>query len=80
MKLKLPAPRYRVVRDGWGGYEAQFQTWWCPWRQCSHEHGGCGINTSHTLERARQVCAAHLARRAGRAIAQFSARVLEQQP
>jgi hypothetical protein len=80
VKLKLPAPRYRVVRDSWLGYEAQFQTWWCPWRQCSHDDGGWGINTSRTPERARQVCVNHLAHRTnrtGRVMAQFSARTLE---
>lgn len=79
MKLKLPPPRYRVVRDNWLGYEAQFQTWWWPWRQCSPDHGGCDINTSKTVERAKQLCADHLARRTGRVMAQFSARSLETQ-
>ena len=75
--------RYRVVRDRWLGYEAQFKVWWCPiWLQCCQYSGGRGVNSSNSLEQAFQVCADHFKRRrnhirAGQAVAQFSLRELE---
>jgi hypothetical protein len=84
MKLKLPPPRYRVVKDDWLGYEAQFKVWYWPWwRMCSGSTGGPGVNTSKTVERARRLCVDHLALRTGspsHVVAQFSARSLEPNP
>ena len=89
MKLRFPPTRYRVVRDEWLGYEAQFRPWWSPaWIQCSCYNGGCGINTKETIEEARQLCADHANRRphlvprsqvwfVGQVVAQFSARELQ---
>ena len=76
MTPRLPTAGYRVVRDNYGGYEAQYRPRWCPfWLQCSHEHGGRGINTSVSLRQAEQLCAAHR-RRAGRVVARVSVRGL----
>jgi hypothetical protein len=64
MKLKLPPPRYRVVKDDWLGYEAQFKVWYWPWwRMCSGSTGRAGVNSSHTVDMAKKVCARHLALR-----------------
>ena len=82
MKLKLPPPRYRVIEDSFAGYESQYRPWWYPaWSQCSRDHGGSGVNTSPSIEKAKQLCANHLAYRIGRinrvrVVAQFSARAL----
>lgn len=41
--------RYRVVTDGYSGYEAQVKRWWFPvWMQIA------GCNTSSTLDRAKR--------------------------
>lgn len=46
--------KYRIVKDGYAGYEAQFKRWWFPvWMQC----GFC--NTSGTVEMARKICDLH---------------------
>jgi hypothetical protein len=46
--------KYRVVRDSYNGYEAQFRPWWSPiWFQCF------GTNTEPSLERSLQVCKLH---------------------
>jgi hypothetical protein len=46
--------KYRIVKDGYAGYEAQFKRWWSPvWMQC----GFC--NTSGTVEMARKICDLH---------------------
>lgn len=46
--------KYRVVRDRYLGYEAQFRPWWSPiWLQCY------GVNTSRTLDRAEALCREH---------------------
>ena len=46
--------KYRIVKDGYAGYEAQFKRWWFPvWMQC----GFC--NTSGTVEQARKICDLH---------------------
>jgi hypothetical protein len=73
--------RYRVVRDRWLGYEAQFKVvWWFPlWLQC------WGGNTSGSLKAALQVCADHFKQRrnlsrVGQVVAQFSLRELEALP
>ena len=85
MKLRFPPTRYRVVRDKWLGYEAQFKVWWWPfWVQCHRFNGGCGANTNKTLEQAHQLCADHHRRRqhptpVGQIVARFSARELEAQ-
>lgn len=50
--------KYRIVKDNYAGYEAQFQYWWFPfiWIQCDvHD----GINTCFTIEQAEQVCKEH---------------------
>ena len=40
---------YRIVRDGYAGYEVQKRTWWLPiWRQA----GFC--NTHRSIEAARE--------------------------
>lgn len=45
---------YRIVRDSYSGYEAQYKPWWCPWwRQCF------GSNTRGTVEGAERVIKAH---------------------
>jgi hypothetical protein len=83
MKLRFPPTRYRVVRDRYLGYEAQFKPWWSlVWMECGLEHGPNGTNTSSTLEKARAVCADHARYRLhldGQVVAQFSARELEAQ-
>ena len=84
MKLKFPPLRYRVVRDSWLGYEAQFKMWYWPWwRMCSGSTGGPGVNTSDTVDRAKEICANHLARRTNSSsgvVAEFSAQSLELNP
>ena len=83
MKLRFPPTRYRVVRDRWLGYEAQYKAWWWPFfRPC--ERGGSGVecNSNYTIESARQLCADHARHRrhaADQVVAQFSARELEAQ-
>jgi hypothetical protein len=83
MKLRFPPTRYRVVRDDFAGYEAQFRPW-CSlaWMQCCDRSGGAGVNTSDTIAGARKACADHAKRRrnpnpVGQVVAQFSARELE---
>lgn len=42
--------RYRIVRDNYSGYEVQIRRWWFPiWLQLG------GINTSPSIERAREL-------------------------
>jgi hypothetical protein len=79
--------RYRVVRDRYLGYEAQFKVaWWFPlWLQCCWASGGWGVNTNQSLRAALQVCADHFKRRrnlrrVGQVVAQFSLRELEALP
>lgn len=43
--------RYRVVRDSYCGYEAQFRYWWMPFYLMV---GMC--NTSRTVEQAERLC------------------------
>lgn len=52
---------YRVVRDRYLGYEAQYRPWWSPvWREIAYRwHHG---NTSATLEGALKVCDWHAKR------------------
>lgn len=51
MKFKT---RYRIVRDSYCGYEAQYRPWWCPiWLQCF------GSNTRTSVEKSREVCQQH---------------------
>ena len=74
MRLRFPPTRYRVVRDQWLGYEAQFRPWWSPfWLQCNF------VNTSPSIRLARQVCVAHARASGAAVVAQFSARELEAQ-
>ena len=81
MKLRFPPTRYRVVRDSYLGYGAQFRPWWSPfWMECDRRGGVCGTNTNKTLEDARAVCANHARYRRhpdGQVVAQFSTRELE---
>lgn len=83
MKLRFPPTRYRVVRDSYLGYEAQFKPWWFPfWLPCDRNSGKSGINSNSTIESARQLCADHAKHRrhpAGQVVAQFSTRELEAQ-
>jgi hypothetical protein len=46
--------KYRIVSDGYAGYEAQVKRWWLPfWVQIGF------TNTSSSVERARVVCDNH---------------------
>jgi hypothetical protein len=77
MTLRLPPPSYRVVRDNYAGYEAQYRPWWCPfWLQCSHEHGGRSINTNVSLRQAKDLCVAHRRQRSVQVVARVSVRGL----
>jgi hypothetical protein len=50
--------QYRIVRDTYCGYEAQFRVWWLPvWFQCSAN--GLSTNTSRTVEEAEAVASQH---------------------
>lgn len=58
--------KYRIVEDGYLGYEAQFKRWWWPfWNQCFfsntkpsieaskrviNEHAGVGIKSKKGIE------------------------------
>jgi hypothetical protein len=82
MKLRFPPTRYRVVRDRYLGFTAEYRPWWSPfWTECDLEFKS--TNTSDTLEKARAVCANHAKHRrqhpAGQVVARFSARELEAQ-
>lgn len=46
--------RYRIVHDRYLGFETQFRPWWCPWWFMCF-----GVNTSGTLERAREIARNH---------------------
>jgi len=54
--------KYRIVRDRYLGYEAQYQPWWFPfiWIQCDENDG---VNTSSTIEEAERICRKHAADR-----------------
>lgn len=46
--------KYRIVADGYLGYEAQYKPWWCPfWLECF------GTNTRGTVEDSEQVAKYH---------------------
>jgi hypothetical protein len=46
--------RYRVVRDGVAGFEAQWRPWWWPfWIQLN------GVNTSRSLDAALEIVKTH---------------------
>jgi hypothetical protein len=81
MKLRFPPTRYRVVRDRYLGFTAEYRPWWSlAWMECDLEYGINGTNTSNTLEKARAVCANHARYRRhpdGQVVAQFSTRELE---
>lgn len=53
--MKTPNNKYRIVRDEYNGYEAQFKLWWFPfwWFECFSS------NTSSSLEEARKRCDKH---------------------
>lgn len=45
---------YRIVRDSYAGYEAQWRPWWWPfWSECF------GTNTSKTMEEAEMLAKHH---------------------
>ncbi len=47
--------KYRIVRDRYLGYEAQFKTtWWPFWRQCF------GTNTAATIDRSKKIIETHM--------------------
>lgn len=49
--------QYRIVRDGFSGFEVQVRHWWFPiWLQCG---GPFGVNTHSTLEKAKQYVLNH---------------------
>lgn len=49
------AREYRIVKDRYAGYEAQFRYWWLPiWWQC-----GPLCNTHATIDRAEAFAIAH---------------------
>ena len=82
MKLRFPPTRYRVVRDQYLGFTAEYRPWWSlVWMECDLEYGIKGTNTSVTLEDASRICANHAKHRRhdGQVVAQFSARELEAQ-
>ena len=56
MKIKLT--RYRIIRDGYCGYEVQKWRWWFPiWVEC---WGWCGPANTHTsIEKAQQYIELH---------------------
>jgi len=42
--------KYRIVKDNFAGYEAQFRYWWMPfWKQINF------TNTSSTIENAKKI-------------------------
>jgi hypothetical protein len=46
--------RYRIIKDRWAGFAAQYKRWWWPmWWECN------GINTSPSLRLAELVCDNH---------------------
>ncbi len=80
MKLRFPPTRYRVVRNRYLGFTAEYRPWWSlVWMECARRGGACGTNTNETLEDARQLCANHARHRHpdGQVVAQFSTRELE---
>lgn len=49
--------RYRIVRDTYSGFEAQFRPWWSPfWFMVN------GCNTKPNLETAEKLCRTHATR------------------
>jgi hypothetical protein len=51
---KLFKTKYRIVKDNYDGFEAQFKRWWMPfYMQCF------GVNTSPTLEKAKYIIYRH---------------------
>lgn len=52
--MKIFKTRYRIVRDSYLGFEAQFRPWWFPlWMQCF------GCNTRTSLDASRKVAELH---------------------
>ena len=51
--------KYRIVRDNYAGYEAQYQPWWFPFVWFQIEYDGSMVNTSFTIERAEEICRTH---------------------
>lgn len=75
---RLPAAEYRIVRDGYLGYEVQFRRWWLPvWVQCDDPSKGRSTNTHLYLAGARAFAEAHASgdlRRAGKVVEHMSKR------
>lgn len=59
--------KYRIVRDGYAGYEVQVKKWWFPfmWFEC--HSAGFICNTWRTIEQARHFAEQH-AKRCGRVV------------
>jgi hypothetical protein len=54
--------QYRIVRDRFGGFEAQYKPrWWPFWRQCSQFGPGAGVNTHCSLSDAVEFAKWHAA-------------------
>ena len=52
--MKIFKTKYRIARDAYAGYEAQYKPWWSPfWMQCY------GLNTMPTVDLARKLCFQH---------------------
>lgn len=47
--------KYRIVSDGYSGFEAQVKFWWFPfiWCQLSYDGVTIGINTNRTINQAK---------------------------
>lgn len=48
-------PYYRIVRDGYCGYEVQSWRWWWPiWMECSNPERGQISNSHSSVEKAEE--------------------------
>jgi hypothetical protein len=56
--------QYRIVRDGYLGFEVQWRRWWAPfWRQCGLN--GSITNSHASMADAREFMSRHMAMRGG---------------
>lgn len=62
------ATRYRIVRDSYSGYEAQYRPWWFPVYLAIPRI--CSTNTCATVEEARELCDLH-ARHGNTAVVEY---------
>jgi hypothetical protein len=70
--MKFFDTKYRIVRDKYSGYEAQYRPWWFPiWVELDKAGIGNGTNTCKTIERAREICCLH---RQGKVVEHFDPR------